>query len=391
MTTGNQQYDFRTLVSGKLVGQVGSKIWTGTDTPKVSHGRLPPQGWTSNGPPPPKRYKVLADHPYSMSLKNAYSGLLARTAPGGFNDFIVTPLTLNFDPNNNFNSNDVINTIGKLKDAIQGSGFDMSIFLGTSHQTLRMLASNITGIAQALVFAKKGRMFDAAKVLGTHGVPFVNKNRPVATTAAVMSSRWLELQYGWKPLVQDIYDGSSYVAQQLSVPMMVKYRARTTKRAIVSIPPNSEGWKTQYGYHTYGIIASVKERLSLMPSLGLTDPVNLAWELLPWSFVIDWFVPIGDWLSAKTYVSRLDATYMVSGKTYGISKNYGTTAAGWSITPVGGAGYAKEVYFDRVVSASFSLPLPKVKSLEKVASWAHVRNAIALATQVTLGMRTTLR
>jgi hypothetical protein len=36
--------------------------------------------------------------------------------------------------------------------------------------------------------------------------------------------------------------------------------------------------------------------------LGLTNPPQLAWELIPFSFVFDWLLPIGDWLSS------LDAT-----------------------------------------------------------------------------------
>jgi hypothetical protein len=31
---------------------------------------------------------------------------------------------------------------------------------------------------------------------------------------------------------------------------------------------------------------------------GFTNPVSLAWELLPFSFVADWFIPIGDFLEA---------------------------------------------------------------------------------------------
>ena len=32
--------------------------------------------------------------------------------------------------------------------------------------------------------------------------------------------------------------------------------------------------------------------------LGLLNPVSLAWELVPWSFVVDWVLPIGSVLSA---------------------------------------------------------------------------------------------
>lgn len=31
---------------------------------------------------------------------------------------------------------------------------------------------------------------------------------------------------------------------------------------------------------------------------GISNPALLAWELLPWSFVIDWFIPVGDYLES---------------------------------------------------------------------------------------------
>ena len=31
-------------------------------------------------------------------------------------------------------------------------------------------------------------------------------------------------------------------------------------------------------------------------TLGLTNPAVVAWELVPYSFVLDWLVPIGSWL-----------------------------------------------------------------------------------------------
>jgi len=41
--------------------------------------------------------------------------------------------------------------------------------------------------------------------------------------------------------------------------------------------------------------------------ISLGNPMELAWELIPFSFVVDWFLPIGNWISA------LDATLHVTG------------------------------------------------------------------------------
>jgi hypothetical protein len=43
---------------------------------------------------------------------------------------------------------------------------------------------------------------------------------------------------------------------------------------------------------------------------GFTNPVNLAWEVLPYSFVLDWLLPVGPWL---TTLSAYDGLSFVDG------------------------------------------------------------------------------
>jgi len=42
-------------------------------------------------------------------------------------------------------------------------------------------------------------------------------------------------------------------------------------------------------------------RLANLDDWGITNPALLAWELVPYSFVVDWFYPVGDWLSQVGY------------------------------------------------------------------------------------------
>lgn len=38
--------------------------------------------------------------------------------------------------------------------------------------------------------------------------------------------------------------------------------------------------------------------LSTLQQLGVTNPLLLAWELVPYSFIADWFIPVGDYLQS---------------------------------------------------------------------------------------------
>jgi hypothetical protein len=50
----------------------------------------------------------------------------------------------------------------------------------------------------------------------------------------------------------------------------------------------------------YGRIDPNAAGLRTLNQLGLLNPLSLIYELTPWSFVVDWFVPIGPVLNALT-------------------------------------------------------------------------------------------
>lgn len=41
-------------------------------------------------------------------------------------------------------------------------------------------------------------------------------------------------------------------------------------------------------------------KVALFSSLGLINPASIAWEVMRYSFVVDWFLPIGPWLNSWT-------------------------------------------------------------------------------------------
>lgn len=46
--------------------------------------------------------------------------------------------------------------------------------------------------------------------------------------------------------------------------------------------------------------------MQMLSRIGLTNPAVLAWDVIPWSFVVNWVIPIGDWLESIDSTVGLD-------------------------------------------------------------------------------------
>jgi hypothetical protein len=125
---------------------------------------------------------------------------------------------------------------------------------------------------------------------------------------------WLEYKYGWMPLLMDVKGSAEFFAQQ-HVTRPTRFTVTASESLLTNIP--SSGSTTFVGIpgsvHPYTALISghteIKVKiwcelssphLSAMQQLGLTNPALVAWELVPFSFVFDWFIQVGDWLTALT-------------------------------------------------------------------------------------------
>ena len=124
---------------------------------------------------------------------------------------------------------------------------------------------------------------------------------------------WLEYKYGWMPLLMDVKGAAEFFAQQ-HVIRSPKFTV-TASESIVRSKNYAVTVATYGGGSPHDITvflsgtAKVKVKiwcelssphLSEMQQLGLTNPALVAWELVPFSFVFDWFIQVGDWLTAMT-------------------------------------------------------------------------------------------
>ncbi|UUW21320.1 MAG: maturation protein [Sanya fiers-like virus 23] len=153
---------------------------------------------------------------------------------------------------------------------------------------------------QLLTFTRQLRRLDfrkAAKTLGLSKPPAGLSRRK---TAKAFANNFLEYHFGWSPLVKDIYDCVSVLESRIPP-------HRATGRATVeqSVPEFLSG--NRYDKNHYlarcQLRADVRvdnPNLALATQLGVTNPAIVAWELVPFSFVVDWFMNVGDFLQSFT-------------------------------------------------------------------------------------------
>lgn len=185
---------------------------------------------------------------------------------------------------------------------------DLSVAFAERKKTANLLTKRAMQIARLAWDIRKGK-FDRYKP----------KKKFDGVTH--LANTWLEYRYAWTPLLLDVY-GSARALAERDDASYKRYLITTRGRA-----KSTKSWpKSSYspmGHFAYigGDPASVqvasvcsaasehefrarydacltRAEYRRLQDVGVTDPLTTHWELLPYSFVCDWFLGIGDFLSA---------------------------------------------------------------------------------------------
>jgi hypothetical protein len=414
MTMGSLNYNARATVGGFFgnlyVGRVAARMWIGYDSdppvkPRYSslHERFESSILKANGKPyiiPAYRVRVdqptvtrqRSEHDYSCQyywtddwpyFQNGFLvgfGGCNNPAPSATNNGVLYTAGVN-----DWSANDQLVLVNRLRAKMQGSNFDPSVFLAESGESLRMIAQAAQRIDSFYRYAKKGRFADASRAIfkGTRtrqGRAYKNVRSYDEVDVANFQ---LEVAYGWKPLLSDAFEGAQFLAHNLELPQKTSFRVTFKRRfELVTAAPDLWAFTGQDAFVFGQLIARVGEdfAFSTFQLSGLDDPASMAWERLPFSFVADWFIPIGNYLSARAFANRVSGTFI--------------TTTGFRYSVAGFRSLVKPIYSDplapstaraivlnRAVSSSLAVPLPTTRSLLSVPSYQRAANAVSLLVQ----------
>lgn len=169
--------------------------------------------------------------------------------------------------------------------------------LGEMRETLRMIKSRSSNLYSSA--------WSYLDVLALRG----RRLRRIGEMVAMIGNTWLEFAFGWKPLISSIYDGANALAHIITYRVPTK-RFYSEASGIVTLS-TSEGtrvfgplqahWKAvskfSYGVKIYGAVKCVPPGgIGVIPTefgLALDELVPTLWELIPYSFLVDYFTNVG--------------------------------------------------------------------------------------------------
>jgi len=253
----------------------------------------------------------------------------------------------------------------RLRMKIAGHNFAGGVAVGE----LRETAKGIAGSANELSSLFKKRVIDRlsrkARALGRLGAFVTEAQR-----------RWLEASYAWLPLIGSLDDGARAFAHlrygQKPQKVFKSYKMGDNVRPTSVVQYDGKGvLRKSYTAH-------IQEELSLTSSLGLADWKSIVWELMPYSFVYDWFHPVGAYLQNAEFFGKLNATFDTT------VKHTQVVRGGNLVHPTlhGQVAYYQElVYFKRAQNVQFVVNVPPPNPPKDWFGLRRVVSALALMNQ----------
>lgn len=135
-------------------------------------------------------------------------------------------------------------------------------------------------------------------------------SRRVKRVKESIASAYLEVVFGWQPLLADIHSSLNTVCQQAIPPACVSGRGKASFSFDYSTrnpngPANQYSIKGDVSVTISAMVSISNPNLWLANRLGVINPAVVAWDLVPWSFVVNMFANVNQVLGALTDTAGL--------------------------------------------------------------------------------------
>jgi hypothetical protein len=272
--------------------------------------------------------------------------------------------------------------LSNLRSKLYGSGFNPAVFMAEGQKSVSMIgdAAFAVRLAVSSMIHRDWRGLAAAL-----SVTPKRARKIIGDPRMTLSQKWLELQYGWKPLLKDVEDGAQWIAAHVWGGSQQQFPVLRASIKPVVFTRYKVPTASQYVWGTREIRYDLSLRVyawtkspDYMPSLATVGAT--LWEVLPYSFVADWFIPISSYLDALRTASDIHGVFVRSFKK---TTTYSDPVFGSALYD---RGYLypflppkrEDFEFTRTVTTEAKVPTPKLHQWNEILNLNRAANSVAL-------------
>lgn len=266
----------------------------------------------------------------------------------------------------------------KLYERVKNQSTNLATAMAQGVQTKNLIADAVMRIIKALLAIKRLQFTKALRSL-------------LPTNSKAVANDYLAYQFGVKPLISDI----NGILNQVNKPESSEFTVNATVKSDKVIGNSTQSvnyyWKGTLTFstmtqHTVKYSARIRTSTGVrdLGRLGFTNPAALAWEIIPWSFIIDWLIPIGNYLNSQDafvgcQVLSVHRTVIVETSIIHVHQIGGVDAIGYT-WPSAICGW-KTTYKSVVRTPLPIVPALTIPSIKSPVSFKHILLSIALLRQ----------
>lgn len=196
--------------------------------------------------------------------------------------------------------------------------------------------------------------------------------RNAAENGGGLASLWLEWSFGWSPLMDDFFATAETFVRRNWKHVQTETKVKETDHNLTKVTGT-------YGVpsgHVHEVVKSgityqlTNGGLYTLESLGLINPAVVAWNLVPYSFVVDYFYDISALIGSTTMWSGLDLLD-------GFQTSYRKGEGDYLLVPSNSLRFARHIESHRVERAKW-LGSVTIARKRWSTSWQRQANVFAL-------------
>jgi len=170
-------------------------------------------------------------------------------------------------------------------------------------QSVGMISQRALQLARAASAIRRYRVKEALNILGV-SAPSKGAEPIIRKGSKNFANNLLEIRFGWLPLIRDVDNALKTLTGGLPSIRVHGRGVDSGSWATDSGVVNNQRSKTSGTYKSShritARVGAINPNLALANQLGLVNPASVAWEVIPYSFLFDYWVNVGQFLSGFT-------------------------------------------------------------------------------------------